>query len=427
MESDSVSKMTTPVASAADFDPRRIKGDFPILQRTVNGQPLVYLDNAATTHKPEAVIQAIADFYRAHNANVHRGVHTLSIEATELYEAARRAVAEFIGAADAREIVFTRGTTEAINLVAVSWGSRNLGPGDACVLTAMEHHSNLVPWQLLAQRTGCELRFIPFDERGRLDLAMAERQIDERVKLVALVHVSNMLGTVNPVAELAAMAHRMGSLVLLDAAQSVPHRPVDVRALGIDFLAFSGHKMAGPTGIGALWGRYEVLANMPPYQGGGEMIERVELTQSSFAPPPTRFEAGTPPIAQVVGLHAAIRYWNSWGMEALLEHERQLVSYAFQALRDVPGVTIYGPQHDRGGLVAFNVEGIHAHDLASVLDQRGIAIRAGHHCTMPLHRQLGIPASARASFYAYNTCEDIDALRDGLLAARSLFGLAGVS
>lgn len=404
------------------LDPERIRPDFPILQRQAHGKPLIYLDNAATTQKPEAVVEAMADFYRQHNANVHRGVYALSVEATDRYEAARKAVAEFIHAPDCREVVFTRGTTEAINLVAASWGATHLGPGDAVLLTEMEHHSNLVPWQLLQSRTGCELRFIPFDGQGMLDLDAAERLIDERVKLVAFVHVSNMLGTVNPVGELVALARASGSRVLVDAAQSVPHRPVDVQALGADFVAFSGHKMAGPTGIGVLWARREILESMPPYQGGGEMIRRVTLTSSTYAPPPARFEAGTPPVAEAIGLHAAIRYLSDLGMEAVWRHEQELVEYALAALTDVSGVKIYGPQRERGGLVSFNLEGVHPHDVASVLDHYGIAIRAGHHCTMPLHARLGIPASARASFYIYNSTAEVDALVGALREARRLLG-----
>jgi len=412
------------VATAAPLDPERVRADFPLLAREVNGRPLVYLDSAATSQKPEAVLRAMDTFYRRHNATVHRGAHTLAAEATDAYEGARATVARFIGAADARELVFTRGTTEAINLVAHGWAESTLGPGDAVLLTEMEHHSNLVPWQLLAARTGVELRFLRLTDGGELDLADLDRLLDRRVKLVAFVHVSNSVGTTNPVARLVAAAKAVGARVLVDGAQSVPHRPVDVAALGVDFLAFSGHKMAGPTGIGGLWARRELLEAMGPFLGGGEMIRRVTLAGSTWADVPAKFEAGTPPIAEAVGLAAAADYLSALGMDAVRAHERVLVDHAFGALADVPGLVVYGPQADRGGALTFTLEGIHAHDLSTILDASGIAIRAGHHCTMPLHDRLGLVASARASFYVYTTLAEIDLLVAGLHAAREVFGLS---
>jgi cysteine desulfurase/selenocysteine lyase len=405
------------------FDVHRLRDQFPILGRQVASRPLVYLDSAATSQKPERVIQALDAYYRRSNANVHRGVHLLSAEATDLYERARATAARFVGAEETSEIVFTRGTTEAINLVAGSWGASHLGPGDAIVLTEMEHHSNLVPWQLLAERTGVELRFIRMTDDGTLDLEALDQLFDERVKLLAVVHVSNALGTVNPVATLASAARAVGALVLVDGAQSVPHMPVDVKAIDCDFLAFSGHKLCGPTGIGCLWARREILDSMPPYHGGGEMIRTVTLAGSTFADPPARFEAGTPPIAQAVGLAEAMRFLDEVGLDAIHAHEASLVDLAFDRLGQVPGVTLFGPRRERSGSVTFTLQGVHPHDLASILDSRGIAIRAGHHCAMPIHQRLGLSASARASFYLYNTPDEVDCLIDGLAYARQLFGL----
>jgi cysteine desulfurase/selenocysteine lyase len=413
-----------PPDTSGALDAAALRAQFPILQRTVHGRPLVYLDTAATSQKPEAVIRALDDFYRHTNANVHRGVHALSAEATESYEAARTTVAGFVGAADRREVVFTRGTTEAINLVAATWGVANVRAGDAVLCTQLEHHSNLVPWQLLAERTGAELRYLPMTDEGCLDLGALDRLLDGRVKLLAVGHVSNALGTINPVRTLVDAAHAVGALALVDAAQSVPHMPVSVADLGADFLAFSGHKMCGPTGIGALWGRYELLRAMPPYQGGGEMIRSVTLEGSSWAEPPARFEAGTPAIAQAVGLAEAVRFLQGLGMEKVRQHGAALLAYAMERLDAVPGVTILGPRKDRSGSVSFVMEGVHPHDVASILDRRGIAIRAGHHCAMPAHTRLGLAASARASFYVYNTSQDVDALAEGLLAARAVFARA---
>lgn len=415
-------KNTVPPPST--FDATAVRGDFPILSRRVYEQPLTYLDSAATSQKPEIVISAIDDYYRTYNANVRRGVHALSAEATDGYDRARETVARFIGASDPAELIFTRGTTESINLVAIGWGLDNLGPDDAIVTTEMEHHANLVPWQLLSQRTGCELRFVPITDEGTLELAALDRLLNDRVKLLAFVHISNALGTSNPVADLVAAAKSVGALVLLDGAQSVPHRPVDVVDLGIDFLAFSGHKMCGPTGIGGLWARREVLEAMQPYQGGGEMIRRVTLDGSTWADIPEKFEAGTPPIAGAIGLARAVEYLAALGMEAVQRHERELTHYALEALNAVPGLTIYGPRGDRGGLVSFTTEGIHPHDLSSILDRRGIAIRAGHHCAMPIHERYGLAATTRASFYVYNDAADIDKLVEGILHARELFGLS---
>ncbi|HZU76442.1 MAG TPA: cysteine desulfurase, partial [Dehalococcoidia bacterium] len=368
------------------YDVERVRADFPILERLVHGKPLVYLDNAATSQKPRAVIQTLVEFYERHNANVHRGVHTLSQEATDLYEAVREQVARFLGAERAEEIIFTRGTTESINLVAHSWGRAQLGPGDEIVLSYLEHHSNLVPWQQVARERGAVLRFIPLDAEGRLDMEQARRLIGPRTKLVAVAQVSNVLGTVTPVRELAELAHGVGALLLVDGAQSAPHMPVDVRALGCDFFACSAHKMLGPTGVGVLYGRRRLLRGMAPYQGGGSMIARVELESSTFAPAPTRFEAGTPNVADVIAYGAALTYLQALGMAAVQEHETRLTAYALRRLAEVPGVAVYGPREarERGGVIAFNLGDYHPHDVAMVLDYEGVAVRAGHHCAQPL-------------------------------------------
>lgn len=407
--------------AAPALDASTLRARFPIFRRPASELPLVYLDSAATSQKPDLVIDAIDDFYRRRNANVHRGVYALSARATQAYEGARAAVGEFIGARDRREIVFTRGTTESINLVARAWGSSHLRAGDVILATELEHHSNLVPWQLLAAEVGAEMRYLRMTEEGRLDLSDLDRLLDRRVRLLALGHVSNALGTVNPVRELAAAAHAVGARVLLDGAQSVPHLPVSVSDLDVDFLAFSGHKMCGPTGIGGLWARYELLQAMPPYQGGGEMIESVSLAGSTFAAPPARFEAGTPNIAGAIGLGEAVRFLAAVGMAAVHAHTAELVEYALGQLEAIPGLRLFGPRPDRSGSVTFTLDGVHPHDLASILDRRGVAIRAGHHCAMPIHTRLGLPATARASFYLYNTRADVDALVEGLLAAQALF------
>jgi cysteine desulfurase/selenocysteine lyase len=398
------------------FDAQAIRNDFPILARTVHGHPLVYLDNAATTQKPRQVIQALVEFYERYNANVHRGVHTLSQEATDRYEEVRAKVARFLGAERDEEIVFTRGTTESINLVAHTWGREQLQAGDEIVLSHLEHHSNLVPWQMVAKERGARLRFIPIDGEGRLDIDDARRLIGPRTRLVAVAQVSNVLGTITPIAELARLAHEAGALILVDGAQSAPHMPADVRALGADFFACSAHKMLGPTGVGVLYARRRLLKQMAPYQGGGSMIVRVELEESSFAAPPTRFEAGTPNFADVVAFGAAIDYLEALGMESVREHERRLTAYALERLAELPEVEVYGPHsaNERGGVIAFNVRGVHPHDTGMILDHRGIAVRAGHHCAQPLMRCLEIAATARAAFYLYNTEAEVDALVEAL-------------
>ncbi len=402
----------------------RIKGDFPLLRGREGERPLVYLDSAATSQKPTPVLEALLEFYHDFNANVHRGIYRIAEEATARYEGARAKLAGFLGGSEPAEVVFTRGTTEAINLVASAWGRANVGPGDEIVLTEMEHHSNIVPWQLLAAERGARLRYMPVTDAGRLDLGSLDRLLTEGTKLVALTHQSNVLGTVNPVREIADAAHAVGALVLVDAAQSVPHQGVDAPGLGADFLAFSGHKMLGPTGTGGLWARYDLLESMPPYHGGGEMIVSVGLDSSTFKGPPHRFEAGTPNIGDCIALGAAVDYLQRVGLDAIAAHERDLTAYALSRLRDVPGVTVYGPleAQGRGGAVSFTMDVAHPHDIAQVLDAEGIAVRAGHHCAQPLHRRFGISASARASFYLYNTREDADALIEGLLKVRRVFG-----
>ncbi len=421
------------------LDVARIRADFPILEREVNGRPLVYLDSGNTSQKPRPVIEAVAEHYRRHNANVARSVHTLGTEATEAYEDARAKVAAFVGAASPDEIVFTKNSTEAINLVAhaftagalhggtASGGPADprfrLGPGDEIVVTEMEHHSNIVPWQLLCERTGATLRWFGITDGGRLDLSNLDEIVTERTKLVAFVHYSNILGTINPTAEIVERAHRTGALVLLDGSQSVPHLPVDATALGVDFLAFTGHKMLGPTGIGALWGRFELLEAMPPFLGGGSMIETVRMTGSTYAAPPARFEAGTPPIAQAVGLGAAVDYLAAAGMPAIAEHESRLAGYALDALATVPGLRVFGPPDavDRGATISFGLEGIHPHDVGQVLDAEGVQVRVGHHCARPTCARFGVPATTRASCYLYTTESDIDALVRGLETVRKVF------
>ncbi|MCX8025732.1 MAG: cysteine desulfurase [Thermanaerothrix sp.] len=402
----------------------KIRADFPILQREVRpGVKLVYLDSTATAQKPLAVIEAMDKYYRWSNANIHRGVHTLGEEATALYEAARQRVARFINARKAREIVFTRNTTEAINLVAYSWGRNLLNPGDLIVLTEMEHHSNLVPWQILAAEKNLRLEFVPITEEGYLDLTTYQRLLDQHPRLVAFTHMSNVLGTINPVAQMTELAHQAGALVLVDGAQSVPHLHIDVQALDVDFLAFSAHKMLGPTGIGVLYAREALLEQMPPFLGGGDMIKKVQLR--SFVPNeiPYKFEAGTPAIAEAVGLATAINYLEDIGMEAIAAHERELVAYALETLATIPGLKIYGPPAEhRGGVVAFSMEGVHPHDVAQILDREGIAVRAGHHCAMPLHEKLGLVATTRASFYLYNTFEEVDRLVEALRKVQTIFG-----
>lgn len=393
------------------FDPLAIRADFPVLAREVNGRPLAYLDNAASSQKPRAVIEAIAAFYYSHYATVHRGIYALSEEATAAYEEARGKVAAFIKAPDRRSIVFTRNATEAINLVAHTWGRANVRRGDRVIVTEMEHHSNLLPWLLLCREVGAELAYLPITDEGRLYLPQLERLLDGPVKLVAVTHVSNVLGTVNPVQEIVTLAHAAGARVLVDAAQSVPHMPVDVGAIGCDFMAFSGHKMCGPTGIGVLYGKTELLESIPPFLVGGGMIERVGLTDATWASLPEKFEAGTPAIAEAIGLGAAVNYLEQVGMEAIYAHEKALTAWAMERLAALPGVRIVGPPaEERSGVIAFTVASIHPHDLAYALDREGIAIRAGLHCAQPLHERLGLEATARISFYLYNTCEEIERL-----------------
>lgn len=385
-----------------------IRDDFPALAQKINGHPLVYFDNAATTQKPRPVLEAIQRYYEHDNANVHRGIHELSNRATAAYEGARERVAQFINAPSTKDIIFTRGTTEAINLVAATWGAANLREGDVILLTELEHHSNLVPWQLLAQRTGAALRFIPVTgDEGTLDLSDPDALFRD-VKLLSITHISNALGTINPVAELCAKARAVGAVTLVDAAQSAGHLPLDVQAIGCDFLSFSGHKLCGPTGIGALYARTALQEAMPPYQGGGEMIATVTFQSSEYHVPPHKFEAGTPNIAGAVGLHAALDYLDDLGRENIHAHDTELASYAKDRLAEFDGIRIFGPAGDRGGLVSFVFENVHALDLATMADQQGVAIRIGHHCTQPLHDKLGVPATARASFYFYNTRAEVD-------------------
>lgn len=405
----------------AALDVANIRADFPILGREVHGRPLVYLDSAASSQKPRAVIEAMSDYLSAHHANVHRGAHQLSVEATDAYEGARAKVARFAGAPSPEEIVFTRGTTEAINLVAYAWG-RALGPDDEIVLTVMEHHSNIVPWQLLAERTGARLRFATLTPEGRLDLHHLASLVGPATRLVGVTHVSNTLGVMNPVGKIAALAHEAGALCLVDGAQAAPHGAVDVQALGCDFYAFSAHKMCGPTGIGALWARPELLEAMPPFQGGGEMISEVRLEGSTWASVPHKFEAGTPAIAEAVGFGAAVDYLESIGFDAIRAHEEEIARYALDRLSEIDGLQIVGPTEERLGVVSFTYGDIHPHDLATILDRRGVAIRAGHHCNQPLMDYLGVDATARASFYLYTSRAEIDALVDALLVARDLFG-----
>ncbi len=417
--------MNAPVTSpltATSTDRLDVAADFPILARTVHGRRLAYLDNGATTQKPEAVIEAEARFYRESNANIHRGVHWLSQHATALYDAARETVQRFINAADAAEIVFTRGTTEAINLVAQSWGRDELRPGDEIVLTTLEHHSNIVPWQLLCEQTGAVLKVVPVSERGELELDAFDALLGPRTQLVAITHVSNALGTVNPVAELTAKAKVAGAVVLVDGAQAVAHQKVDVQAIGCDFYAFSGHKLYGPTGIGVLYGRAGVLAAMPPWQGGGDMIRTVSFERTTYAEPPARFEAGTPNIAGAIGLGAAIDYVNAVGIERIAAHEQALLAHATAAVGGIPGVRLIGTAAHKTGILSFLVDGIHPHDLGTILDSEGVAIRAGHHCAMPLMTRLGIPGTARASLAMYNDEADIDALVAAIHKAQELFG-----
>ncbi|HEU0209840.1 MAG TPA: cysteine desulfurase [Candidatus Udaeobacter sp.] len=395
-------------ASASRIDWNAIREDFPILRQQLHGHPLIYFDSAATSQKPRSVIDALRDFYEHDNANVHRGLHTLSARSTEAYESARRSVAQYIGAATPDEIVFTRGTTESINLVAQTWGEKFIHKGDVILLTVMEHHSNLVPWQLLAERTGAQLRFLPVLDDGTLDLEQLSSLLTSQVKLFGVTHISNSLGTINPISELCARARAVGAITLVDAAQSIGHMPLDVRELNCDFLAFSGHKMCGPTGIGVLHGRAELLDSMPPWQGGGEMIVSVTLEKSTFKKPPHRFEAGTPNIAGAIGLAAAIEYIEHIGRSAIFEHDSELAKYAAMRIAELPGTRVFGPKDERGALVGFVMTAAHPHDLTTFADQYGLAMRGGHHCNQPLMRRFGVSGTTRASFYFYNSIQEID-------------------
>jgi len=408
------------------LDTARIRADFPILSRQMNGKPLVYLDSAATTQKPSQVIDVMSDFYQQHNASVHRGAYALAEEATALYEGARQKVADFVDAGSAAEIVFTRGTTSAINTVAYGWGLYNLKPGDKILLTKMEHHANVVPWQLITRHTGAELEYLPLTDDYLVDISSLDTVIDERVRVVAFSGMSNVLGTIGPHAELIEAARSVGAITIIDAAQLVPHAPTSVRDLGADFVAFGAHKMLGPTGIGALWGRMELLEAMEPAEGGGSMIREGELHESTWADVPHKFEAGTPPIAEAIGFGAAVDYLSALGMDNVRAHEMEVTRYALDRLAEIPDLTVYGPNDTaaRGGSVSFTLADIHPHDLATILDQQGIAIRAGHHCARPLMRVLDVPATARASFYVYNVIEEVDALIAGLHEARRIFGVS---
>jgi cysteine desulfurase/selenocysteine lyase len=400
-----------------------LRKDFPILGQKVHGQPLIYFDNAATSQKPRAVIGALVHYYERDNANVHRGIHELSNRATAGYEAARTRAAQFINARSADEIVFTRGTTESINLVASSWGAKNIRSGDVILLTEMEHHSNLVPWQLLAQRTGAKLAYVPITgDEGLLDLTKLDSLLTKQVKLFAMVHISNSLGTVNPVADLCARARKLGITTLVDAAQSAGHMPVDVQAIGCDFLAFSGHKICGPTGIGVLWGRQELLDAMPPYQGGGEMILSVEYQKTEFKKAPHRFEAGTPDISGPIGLHVAMDYLDKIGRENIWQHDQELATYAYKKLAALKNIRLFGPKTGRGGLVSFLLGDIHAHDVVTLADRAGVALRGGHHCTQPLMHRLGVESTARASFYFYNTKTEVDRFVEVIREIQKFFG-----
>lgn len=419
----SVGPLATPLSRgpAVPLDVARIRADFPILRQRVRGKPLVYLDNAATSQKPQAVIDTVTRFYAAENANIHRGVHFLSERATEAYDQVREKVARFVNAGSSREIIFTKGTTEGINLVAQSYGRTQLKPGDDIVITAMEHHSNIVPWQLLCEQTGAVLRATPISDDGELDVEGFERLLTDRTRLVAVVHVSNALGTINPIKRLVALAHARGIPVLVDGAQAVPHLKVDVQDLNCDFFVFSSHKLYGPTGVGVLYGREALLERMPPYQGGGDMIATVTLQHSTWAPLPAKFEAGTPMIAQVIGLGAALDYVSAIGLDKIAAWEEELLSYATAKVSAIEGVRLIGTAREKAGVLGFVLEGVHPHDIGTILDDQGIAIRAGHHCAQPVMQRFGVPATARASFAFYNTLAEVDALSDALSAVKKMF------
>lgn len=405
----------------AAYDVERIRADFPILTREVYGKPLVYLDNGASAQKPVQVLDAMDEAYRRYYSNVHRGIHRLSQEATDAFEAARDKVARFIGAPSHDEIVFTRGATEAINLVASSWGQRHIGEGDEIVVTVLEHHANIVPWQMLRERTGCVLKVVPLTPEGTPDLQVYESLLGPRTKLVAVAHISNVLGTVLPVRQMIDMAHAAGAKVLLDGCQAAPHTPVDMRALGCDFYVFSSHKLYGPTGIGVLWAPFETLDEMPPYQGGGEMIDRVTFEETTFKSPPHRFEAGTPAIVEAIGLGAAVDYVDGIGLDAIAAHEESLLRYATERLSAIDGLTLYGTAKEKAAILSFNLEGPHAHDVGTILDRSGVAVRCGHHCAQPLMDFLDVPATSRASFGLYNTHAEVDALAAAIEKVKDFF------
>jgi cysteine desulfurase / selenocysteine lyase len=412
------------VGAQVKLDARALRADFPILAQEINGKPLAYLDSAVTAQKPRQVLDAMTHFYETSYGNVHRGVYTLAERATEAFEGAREKITRFINAPSSRELIFTRNATEGLNLVAYAWGFTNLGPGDVVVVTELEHHSNFVPWQYMARRTGADFRMIPLTDSGELDVdALDDIAADGEVKVVATNLVSNALGTVNPIERLTAWAHEQGAIMVVDAAQGAPHLAIDVQALGCDFLAFSAHKMCGPSGAGALWGRRELLEAMEPFNLGGHMIRKVQFEETTWGDLPHKFEAGTSPIAEAVGFGAAVDYVTNVGLDAIEQYEHELLSYALERLQDVPGIVLYGPAPERrAGIVSFNMDGIHPHDVAQVLDWEGVAIRAGHHCCQPLMQRLGVAATNRASFYLYTLPEEIDRLTDGLLRARKVFG-----
>ena len=407
---------------STQLDPEKLRKDFPILDRKIGDKDLIYFDNAASSQKPLQVIEAITNYYTNHHSNVHRGAHTLSTEATDMYEAARGKIARFLKAPDEKEIIFTRNTTEAMNLIAYSWGIPNLKEGDEIIISHAEHHANVVPWHFVANETGAVIRAVDVGDDYRINMAELESLVNERTKIVSIAHMSNVLGVVHPIRKIADMAHAVGALVVVDGAQAAPHVPVDVQALGADFYAISGHKMCGPTGAGALWGKAEHLRSMRPFLGGGEMIRKVFIDESTYADIPMRFEAGTPNIAEAIALGAAVDYLESIGMDAIFAYDHELTSYALDQMRDLEGVILYGPEGpDRGGIIAFNIEGVHPHDVATALDGEGIAIRAGHHCAQPLMRSIEAQSTARASFYFYNTKAEIDVFVKAVIATRDFF------
>jgi len=418
-------EQATVKSSSSPFPIEKVRAAFPALEREVNGRPVAYLDSGASSQRVLASIQAVDRYERTHHSNVHRGSHTLSAEATAAYEGARATVADHLGAADRREVIFVRNATEAINLVSRTWGGANIGKGDRVVLTEMEHHSNIVPWQQLAEWVGAEIDWVPVDDEGLLDMDAYRALLERAPKLVAVTHVSNVLGTENPLAEISRLAHDAGALVLADGAQGAPKMAVDVAELGVDFYAVTGHKLYAPTGIGALWTRLDLLRSMPPFLGGGSMIRKVTKEGTTYADPPARFEAGTPAIAQAIGMASALRWMDGVGMEAILDHERQIADYTLERLAEVPGLRVFGPPRssERIGPVSFELEGVHAHDVSEILDRHGVAVRAGHHCAQPLMDRLGVAATARASFGVYTTPEEIDRLVEGLHDARKVFGL----